>query len=290
MSKQAATFNGLNTTVTDNIPEVSASAPTVIYVRRNTAPGSLPANRSRYLPITLKLGMRMDGDGEWVTGHTMEELKQYKKLPILKRDPVTGKETINSDFCSEFIITITERGLALNLSHERDRLIYSILKTGSYPNIVVNPEVIENLPHTCDFYILDEQVVAQAKNKKFEVTLEALNKLNGLTQIQLTDFLVFYGLPTVNVTPEVAKAKMVDEVNKDPKKFLDLLSNQELLNQTILFKKCVEAKIIYIDSKSHGYVFNEVYLGATEQEAITKINDPKNDSLKSAIIAASRKR
>lgn len=267
---------------------VKQTKPLTLKIIRNTNQNAKPRSRDRFLTASETIYL-MKGSGGWVTGHTMEELAQYTSLNLVRFDDKLNKYVFNDEACASIFFKVTEKGGYLDLSKDRDRFWYYALKTNLYPSIIVNPEDITTLSHDCKFYIVNDEELAAKQNAKADKEDEAIGEFLKMTEQQRIDMLAIYGLPTRNASGEVAKAKLREELRKDPIKFLKLRSNLTLLEQTILFKKAVEYGVIRYDAGQSGYMFKDTFLGSMEQDSINKINSMGFENLKQGILAGVNK-
>jgi len=289
---EAPTLEGINKGEEIILPNKSSSGDyqsQIVRLRRNAGPHTLTANRMSTLPVNKRLGILQDANGNYITGHTMEQLAQYKSFKPVIKDKETGELVYNKEFFSNYFIFIGSNGLTLNMDIERDRFVYRVLATGIYPFIAVNPENVATLPSSYEFYITNEEEVAKQRNKKAELKFRAFELLYKLSEIERIDLLSFFSLPTKNVNAEVAKAKLTEVAETKPQELISALENKTRFAQTVVFKKAIEYRVLYYSTKQQGFVYNDNFLGATEDEAINKINAPGNENLKASILKAVNK-
>lgn len=179
---------------------------------------------------------------------------------------------LDRTFWINFMIPLTDKEIRLDLSTAEGKLRYAILKAHPW---VANSALEINAQTS--HYIYDEVEEAKQVEKKTETKLEALSSLFKMSQDEKAEFIKLYGVRNPsNMMPSVITARLMEEAEKDPRKFLVFYKDKHK-EMRIFLIDLVTANIV--TKKGSAYFYNEDMIGADEQLAIAYLKDPKNQPL-----------
>ena len=191
----------------------------------------------------------------------------------------------SKDFWADFSISIPFRGKSLDLSIPVDRLEYMVLCT--LPNVAKTSQDLERVKgmrgNDVIFVMKNSEDEAQIKLSKFDTKIEASEKFSELGSEDYQNILIFMGRNPYNMSPKVLKAAIYEELELNPKRFLEILKHP-LFNDTVFIEKCVFNGIL---SKRGSAIYQDQDILATNiDQTIAFLNQPKNQVLKLALHAA----
>lgn len=229
-------------------------------------------NMLRYANTKDYITPYYDSAGIIQTGLTKEDEERLGKL--LKKDlsPI-------SEFWHDFrVVMLGEKEKTFNTISPLQELEVLFLKGHKR---VANSFLDKTL--SSDYYIVDENAEAQVTNNKAAVKIKANLLFSSLTSDQKKDILKLYPgfSKTEKVSPSVVEAKLYEELEKNPAKFVSLTEDNKR-DMKILVKDLVDNQILR--KNRNAYYYGDDVLGHDEESTITHLEDPKNQGLKIALM------
>lgn len=226
-------------------------------------------------------GAQLSKNG-YKTGLTREEQEYYENL---LQKPKGFLSTDNAAFWSTI--------LNLNLPNDKpytfvvnspmDELKLKVIMER---NDIANNELeLAKMPYAL-FYIEDKEAKAKVEEVSINFQMEAHEKFSELTIAEKKGYLKLYGKRGVDTLSDtIVKTELFKEVNKDPKKFLDMTKNPDI-ELRIEIENMLETGTL-VKSGSY-YSFNEEVIGNTIDSVIAYFKDYKNQSIKIAAIQTAK--
>lgn len=246
-----------------------------------------PISKNRFSGINMypkavvTLSTEYAADGTYKTGLSKEEeikLEEQLMLPkgTLSKAPIDKDGT---NFWAELQIRISDKGLNLNTELPLDFIKYKVLKQSSK----VCNSIIEKVKYpNADFMIHDLEEAAKAEEIEIDLELEAFEKLMETSSKEKKGLLKLYGkyrgLETAS--DSLIKTTLAKEVKKDPKRFINIISDKNLKTR-ILIGDLIEHRIIV--KKGNYFTNGDEPIGNTDTEVVMYLDDPKNSAIKAAL-------
>ena len=198
-------------------------------------------------------------DGTFDTGHTKEELEEYKVLELSK------------EFLSNFSFIITGKGKTLDLDKEYDRFIYRLLRTSSF--ITFDKNAIQP---SHKFYIENEVKIDDEKASSHRYSTLAGNVVESMTPQEQREFLFLYGENPNNKSNNAVYNLIYERLKKDPEKFMRMYEDKTREYRVIL-NKLVQYGIVR--KKAGTYIYGDYTIGLSESSAIEFMTKSDNVDL-----------
>jgi hypothetical protein len=179
-------------------------------------------------------------------------------------------------------VTITKKGMTLNLKQALDMLRYKILLSNT---MLVSPSYDERtLKATYEFMIVDEGLVTSRKVEEAEMRSKAYVKYAEITatEASMKGFIKSLGrtIP-INHTKDWLKSEILTVLENDSDQFLRVVEDP-LYDQKIFVQEAVEAKAINRMSNKRYTLDTGVELGDLHS-TIQYLTDPDNQEVKMRI-------
>lgn len=186
-----------------------------------------------------------------------------------------------SQYWHEFAIVMSDKEQELDISTAKQELQYLFL-IGGHKRIARS--ITDSDFGIKDYYIIDENKEAEVANSKASVKIEAYTLYGSLSAENKKDILKLYpGFTNLDsVSPSVIEAKLYEQLEKDPAKFVAQAKDKKR-DSKILLKELVQANILRKNKSS--YYYGDDFIGHDEESALTYIDDPSRQSLKVDLMA-----
>lgn len=221
--------------------------------------------------VTQTLAPVMDSFGRIVTGVTEEKYNE-----IMSHDKSVTQPISYIDFYRNFCVKVTDKGKMLDLTVPKHQLIYEFLKTS--PDVAESSKKVNSSIHT--YYLVNEEAEAEMKLSKIDLKMKAYTYLNEMSSEDIVDFLVLYGKDTRSISPALAKSKLGEYIETDPRKFIERYEDNNRQVRTNL-RKMITTGIIRKEGPAHFYgdEGDAIFLGGSEELAVEFLKETKNQDL-----------
>lgn len=223
------------------------------------------------------------GRGGYKTGITKEEQEYFEK------ELNKPKGYLNPDN-KEFWSTVLNLNLPLDkaftfvVGSVLDELKLKVIM--QHTRIANNELELAKNP-SAEFYIEDKEAKAKIEEQAIDVLMEATDSFNELTTDEKKGYLKLYGKKGVDdFSDRMIKTELFKEVNKDPKKFSNLIKNPDV-NLMIQIEEMLETGVLA--KKNNYYNFENEVIGNSIDSVIAYFKDIKNQSLKIAAVETVKK-
>tara|TARA_R110000751_G_scaffold157264_1_gene262723 strand:+ start:332 stop:1132 length:801 start_codon:yes stop_codon:yes gene_type:complete len=188
-----------------------------------------------------------------------------------------GSMKKSGSFWSNFSIKIPEEGLTLNTENIAQELQYKVLLAD--PHVAKSLSELKTHP-TAEYVMTSEGAEAKVSNNKRNTIAQAYSTFAKLSKSETIDALYMFGQYADDVDFEVAQNRLGDIVDKDPKKFM-LVVGDENFKDKVWFMKLIKEGIVAKHGTGSGpnqpLYFNDISLGNGLDEAIAFIKAKENN-------------
>lgn len=208
------------------------------------------------------------------TGLTAEEEEYFEeKLKLPKGTLTPHSDWWDNVFNIEHKISLfNTKATTLILDNPLSQLKYKVLTASSK---IAKSEIEKNNP-LADFYIEDIEAKAKKENEIFDYKLEAYEALMKLSPDEKRAALRLFGKTGVDTLSEsVVKATLAKEIEKDPKLFVDLLTDKKLKTK-LLVEELLDYKII--TRRGNFFINGDDTIAGSTDECVEFFDDMKNQS------------
>lgn len=213
----------------------------------------------------------LDRNGRVVTGVTKA---QYDE--IIKDDDDISEPLTYREFYSKFSIKIDNQGLDLDLSIPKHKLMHALLLAS--PDVSNDEKSVNTAIHT--FLLRDEEQEATKIMSAIESKMTAYSYMSNMNPAAIKGILVLYGKDASEVSDVLAKAKLGEFIEKNPKKFIAIYEDNNKVFK-INLQRLVNGKILRKDGRAYYYGEDgdAIFLGGNEELAVQFLKDDKNQEL-----------
>lgn len=190
---------------------------------------------------------------------------------------VEGELAPNSRFWDSFAIKLGKRDLILDTDKPEDELKYLFLK--GHKRVAdgfskVNPAK--------DYVIINKDAEAEQKNLINKVKREAYRELDKMSVEEMRKCLRLYGIKSDNISNELVEAKLVEQVELSPEKFMLKWVNNPNKEINFVIEEAIAKNIIRKNRTQ--YYFGTDLIGNGLEDVIAYLNDKKNQDIKLTIL------
>lgn len=213
-----------------------------------------------------------------------QKLRFFKELiPKWKGTNSPEDAQLEYEFIRDFGVKLTSKQKTIDTSTARGALEYLILLNSK--DVVQNSTEIKKKPYATHI-IIDENVEANIKNKNYSNKRKAFAVLDRLrTRAEKVDFLKFFNIDGVKLTPSVVDNKLYQFADETPESFVRL--GEEFIDgareRAMLFE-ALHYKVLEEDGT--GIYFHDTMIGENNEYAIRFLKDVRNSNLKLKISRA----
>lgn len=219
------------------------------------------------------IGSYWTRSGNLYTGLTKEDAERLEKA--LNYEP--GRLAPNSNFWDTFAIKISKKDLILRTEKPEDELQYLFLK--SHKRVAnglnkVNPAT--------DYVLINATSEAEEANKLNKTKRDAYREMDKMSIEEMRKCLRLYGIKSDNMSNELVEAKLSEQIETSPAKFLLKWVNNPNKETQFLIEEAVAKNIIRRNRTQYFYGTDMVGNGI--DDVIAYLNDKKNQDIKMAIL------
>lgn len=221
--------------------------------------------------------------GVYLTGTEDLTSAEVEKLAeeLMLEDVKHLKNRNSVEFWENFEVMIPTDGLTLNLQNANDLLSYLLLMTKPYTAKSLD-DVEKKNKSGAELILVMTDVEDEAidLNTRAEIKIKAFGEFYKMQPSEMRDYLIFVGKEAYNMSDAVVKAKVYQELELDPKKFVAVIDNPYFMDIVNIAKA---THFAILRKSGNMYFFGETMLGSDLQRTIEYLNTPKNDMIKIAI-------
>ena len=182
-----------------------------------------------------------------------------------------------SKFWENYYIRIGGTDIFIDPSIPRGELDYLFLK--KHKRVA---QSIDKILPSHDFVLIDENEEAKVVNEYNRNKRQALRELDKLSPAEKRKALRLYGFNPDTSTDEIVENRLMDFIEKEPKKFFDLWVDNKQRDTEFLIKQGVSIGVL--SKNKTVYKYGQDVLGHTLEDAIDFLDNPINQDVKIAIM------
>lgn len=210
--------------------------------------------------------------GNIYTGLTNEDARRLEKA-LGKQE---GELNPNSDFWTTFAVRIGAKDLILNTDRPMDELQYLFLK--NHKRVAVG---LSNIDPSKDYVMINSDAEAEQQNKANKTKREAYRELDKMSIEDMRKCLRLYGMKSDTMSNELVEAKLTEQIEKSPEKFMLKWVNNADKDINYLIEEAIAKNIIRRNRSQ--YFFGTDMIGNGLDDAIAYLKDKKNQEIMLAI-------
>ncbi len=211
--------------------------------------------------------------GNYYTGLTPQQAIEFEK----KLGYPDGHLSVNSDFWTTFVIKLGKEDLVLNTEKALDELRYLFLK--GHKRVA---DGLSNINPSKDYVLINKDVEAEEANKINKVKREAYRNFDKMSIEDMRKCLRLYGLRADDMSNELVEAKMSEQVEKDPARYLLKWVNNDEKELMFIIEEAVAKNIIRKNRTQ--YFYGTDMLGNGIDDVISYLKEKKNQDIKMTIL------
>lgn len=211
--------------------------------------------------------------GNYYTGLTPQQATEFEK----KLGYPEGHLSVNSDFWTTFVIKLGKEDLVLNTEKALDELRYLFLK--GHKRVA---DGLSNINPSKDYVLINKDVEAEEANKINKVKREAYRNFDKMSIEDMRKCLRLYGLRADDMSNELVEAKMSEQVEKDPARYLLKWVNNDEKELMFIIEEAVAKNIIRKNRTQ--YFYGTDMLGNGIDDVISYLKEKKNQDIKMTIL------
>lgn len=219
------------------------------------------------------IGSYWTRSGNLYTGLTKEDAERLEKAMNLE----PGKLSPNSNFWDTFAIKISKNDLILRTDKPEDELQYLFLKGHKR---VANG--LNKVNPATDYALINATSEAEEANKINKTKRDAYREMDKMSIEEMRKCLRLYGIKSDNMSNELVEAKLSEQIETSPAKFLLKWVNNPHKEIQFLIEEAVAKNIIRRNRTQYFYGTDMVGNGI--EDVIAYLNDKKNQDIKMAIL------
>ncbi len=237
-------------------------------------------------------------------GAIFDQLKFTVCLPVDKltgriKNPVDGwtKEEIagfeeelgvlpgylkSEDFLYNYKVAVPQKGKWLMMSEPKHQLEYMVLALQA--NVAKDSTELPSVSKSSNeavFLMTNTQDEAKLKNSKSQNKIKAFREFTKMGPEEKRDVLIFLGRNAYTMSQEIIENHVIEELEKDPKKFLDIIESDNF-KDVIFVNKCVFHGVL--EQKGKAYSHGGAIIATSMETAIHFLNEGTNQTLRLSIL------
>lgn len=206
--------------------------------------------------------------GNIYTGLTNEDARRLEKA-LGKQE---GELNPNSEFWTTFAVRIGAKDLILNTDRPMDELQYLFLK--NHKRVAVG---LSNIDPSKDYVMINSDAEAEQQNKANKTKREAYRELDKMSIEDMRKCLRLYGMKSDTMSNELVEAKLTEQIEKSPEKFMLKWVNNADKEINYLIEEAIAKNIIRRNRSQ--YFFGTDMIGNGLDDAIAYLKDKKNQEI-----------
>ena len=206
------------------------------------------------------------------TGLTQEDAVRFEKLLAFSE----GTLAPSSPYWITFAIKITKKELVLDTSIPLDEMQYLFLKNH---HRVANG--LNDIKAGADYVLIDKDADAQEANRLNKRKREAIKEFDKMSLEDMRKCLRLFGYKADTMSAELVEQKLFENVENQPEKFFSKWVNNKTKNTEFLIEAAIAKNVIR--KNKNAYLYGTDIIGTSIDDAISYLDDKKNQDLKMTI-------
>lgn len=219
------------------------------------------------------IGSYWTRSGNLYTGLTAEDAERLEKE--LRYEP--GTLSPSSSFWETYAVKVGKKDTILRTEKPEDELKYLFLKGHKRVADGINKQNAAT-----DYLLINATSEAEETNKLHKIKREAYRELDKMSIEDMRKCLRLYGIKSDNLSNELVEAKMNEQIELSPNKFMLKWVNNPNKETQFLIENAISKNIIRRNRTQ--YFYGTEMIGNGIDDAIAYLNDKKNQDIKMAIL------
>jgi hypothetical protein len=228
------------------------------------------AGVTKYKNCFTYLGPYFTRTGSIYTGLDPENTKRLSEL--------LGQDlTPTSAFWHNYFIKIGNNDVYIDPSTPRGELDYLFCK--NHKRVA---QSIDNINPSQDFVLIDANEEAKVISEHNKTRRQALKEFDKLSPQDRRRALRLYGFNPDSSSDEIVENRLMDLIEKDPKKFFDLWVDNKQRDTEYIVKQAIALSVM--SRNKNVYKYGQDVVGHTLEDAVSYLDNPLNQDIKIAIL------
>lgn len=182
----------------------------------------------------------------------------------------------NSEFWKNFYIRTADRDIIFETEDPSDELKYLFCKNHKR----VKNSLFEHKA-TANFVLINQQEEAKKDNLFGRTKRAAIREFDKMSTDEMRKCLRLFGKASENLANDMVENRLFDIVEGDPQGFIDKWVNNSQRETQYIIERAVSMNIIRKNKRL--YTYGSDTIGQGLEDAISYLNDPKNQDVKISI-------
>lgn len=212
--------------------------------------------------------------GNIYTGLTSEDEKRLEKELGFEE----GKLGKGSPYWDTFCVKLGTKSIVLHVNEGNpwDDLQYIFLKNHKRVATSVN-----DIKAGTDYVMINKDAEAEQSNRINRIKRDAIKEFDKLSQNEMAKCLRLFGYKSDTMSAELVESKLYSLIEHDPQSFFDKWVNNKNKGTEYLIAQAVSKNVL---RKSRNiYYYGTDVIGKSLDDAVSYLDDPKNQDLRMAI-------
>lgn len=217
--------------------------------------------------------------GHYTTGISEADVERLAAATGMSKTallPPTGSDDKVGSYWRTFAVKVTSKGVDIDTEDPFGELLYLFCKASNY--VADGTDNIHN-GHECVLLDVDKESVI--KNQKNRVKRQALLAMTDMSPDQMRNALRVIGSSVRGLTDEMVEARLNDEIERNPDRFMNMWVNNENKDTIVFIEKGIAQNQIRV--KDGMYYYGTDKIGNNLDDAVKWAKDPKNKIVVDAI-------
>lgn len=218
------------------------------------------------------LGSYWTRTGSRYTGLTREQARDFEKKLGMKE----GMLDPDSTYWDTFAIKIGKKDVIIDTETTEGMMQYLFLL--GHKRVAKG---LDKITPSTDYVLVNKEAEAEQANKANKTKREAYRAFDKMTLEEMRKCLRIFGIKSDNLSNELVEAKLNEQIEKDPSKFIRLWIENPNKEMSFLIEEALSKNIIR--KNRTAYYFGTDLIGNGKDDVIAYLNDKKNQDILLAI-------
>lgn len=217
--------------------------------------------------------------GHYTTGLSEADVERLSAATGMSKQallPPTGSDDKIGSYWRNFAVKVTTKGVDIDTEDPFGELLYLFCKSSSYV-----ADGTDNITNGHDCVLLDVDKESVIKNQKNRTKRKAMLALNEMSIDHMRNALRVIGVSVRGLTDEMVEARLGDEIERNPDRFISMWVDNENKDTIIFIEKGLAQNQLRV--KDGIYYYGTDKIGNSLDAAVKWAKDPKNKIVVDAI-------
>ena len=213
--------------------------------------------------------------GNVYTGLTSEDEKKLEK----GLGYAEGTLSKGNKFWDNFCIKLGAKPLVLHINEGNswDDLQYLFLK--GHKRVATS---LEDIKPGTDYVMINNEAEAEQSNRINRIKRDAIREFDKLSTTDMRKCLRLYGYKSDTMSEGLVESKLFAMIEHDPQSFFDKWVDNKNKNTQFLIEQAISKNVIR--KNRNAYYYGTDVVGKSLLDAISYLDDPKNQDLRMTIV------